>query len=137
MAHRLLFGWPATNGAVIIRSLRKWRDRFRVKGQSGFRNPLSWQHCNPTWWDLAREAEIEAMQRLRLFGPAIARRLARPLCAVGPILPHHGVGRLDRLDSAREPPRYERGQPGQLIHLDAKKRDSVHGFSDDFIGTCT
>jgi hypothetical protein len=43
------------------------------------------------------EQQIEALRRQRMTGPAIARRLGRPLSTVGVVLGRQGLGRLSAL----------------------------------------
>ena len=80
---------------------------------------------------------IAALRRLRFTGPEIAELLHRPLSTVSGILTRIGMGKLGRL--GLEPAgRYERGRPGELIHIDVKKLGRigengpghrVHGFA--------
>ena len=63
---------------------------------------------------------IAALRRLRMTGAEIAECLNMALTTVSGILTRIGMGKLGRLGI--EPAvRYERGVPGELIHVDVKK----------------
>ena len=79
-------------------------------------------------------AEILALRRQRLTGPAIARRLGRPPATVSLVLRRHGLGRLAALDARPETVRYQREQPGELIHLDIKKLGKIDGVGHRITG---
>ena len=93
------------------RTVRKWRDRFRVEGAAGLGDRSSRPHSCPFRLDAAAETEIAALRRQRLSGPAIARRLGRPVSTVGKALRRIGLGRLKALDPALAVVRYEWEQP--------------------------
>ena len=81
------------------------------------------------------EGEIEALRRQRLSGPAIARRLGRPVSTVGVVLRRRGLGRLAALDPRPPVIRYERETPGELIHIDTKKLGRIsHRITGDRTG---
>ena len=67
------------------------------------------------------EAEIEALRRQRLSSPAIAHQLGRPVATVGVVLRRRGLGRLSASTPSPRAIRYQREQPGELIHIDIKK----------------
>jgi hypothetical protein len=56
-----------------------------------------------------------------MSGPAIARQLGMPVSTAGAILRRLGLGKLAALEPKPAVVRYERQQPGELIHLDSKK----------------
>jgi transposase InsO family protein len=114
-------GTAAEAAGVSERTAYKWLARYRCGGAAGLHNqkpvPRRVRHRLPE----ARVAEIEALRRQRLSGPAIARQLALPRSTVGAVLRRLGLGRLKRLDERAPVVRYERKNPGELIHLDTKK----------------
>ena len=79
-------------------------------------------------------AEILALRRQRLSGPAIARRLGRPISTVGLVLRRHRLARLHLLDPKPEIVRYQRDRPGELIHLDIKKLGRIGGVGHRITG---
>jgi transposase InsO family protein len=69
---------------------------------------------------------IAALRRLRFTGAEIAELLQMPVSTVSGILTRIGMGRLGRL--GLEPAeRYEREQPGELVHIDVKKLGRIQG----------
>ena len=116
------------------RTVRKWRDRFRVEGAAGLGDRSSRPHSCPFRLDAAAETEIAVLRRQRLSGPAIARRLGRPVSTVGKALRRIGLGRLKALDPAVAVVRDEREQPGGLIHIDSKKLGRIDGIGHRITG---
>ena len=116
------------------RTVRKWRDRFRVEGAAGLGDRSSRPHSCPFRLDAAAETEIAVLRRQRLSGPAIARRLGRPVSTVGKALRRIGLGRLKALDPAVAVIRYEREQPGELMHIDSKKLGRIDGIGHRITG---
>lgn len=141
MMQRLSSGWSvnvvASAQGVTPKTVRKWRDRYAAEGAAGLSDRSSRPHRSPT--RLAAEAEdaIEHLRRQRLTGPAIARRLNRPLSTVGVVLRRRGLGRLKALDPRPPVIRYERQQPGELIHIDIKKLGRIQGVGHRITGDRT
>lgn len=96
------------------------------------------------WWHRAQAGEFEdrrsvAPRRLSRHSPEVVAALCarRRQARVGPhvlaweagiapstayaILRRHGLSRLDRLEPRAPVVRYERGRPGELVHLDTKQ----------------
>src|SRR4051794_38021178 len=84
-----------------------------------------------------RIAEIERLRRQHLSGPAIARALGMPRSTVGAVLRRLGLGRLRALDTPPPAVRYERAQPGELIHIDSKKLGRIDGLGHRITGDRT
>lgn len=141
MIARLEAGW--TVGAVASafgvdgRTVRKWRDRFAAEGAAGLADRSSRPHWCPSRLDGTAEAAIERLRRQRLSGPAIARRLGRPVSTVGKALRRLGLGRLRALDAPMPVIRYEREKPGELIHIDSKKLGRIDGIGHRITGDRT
>jgi transposase InsO family protein len=138
MIQRLAEGWTiaavAAAFGVDARTVRKWRDRYVAEGKAGLADRSSRPHHTPTRLGEPVEAEIEALRRQRLSGPAIARRLGRPVATVGAVLRRRGLGRLGALDPKPEIVRYQRERPGELIHLDIKKLGRISGLGHRITG---
>jgi transposase InsO family protein len=138
MIERLEAGWTvaavAAAQGVDGRTVRKWRDRFQTEGTAGLEDRSSRPHSSPSRLDGAAEAEIDALRRQRLTGPAIAGRLGRPISTVGKVLRRLGLGRLKALDAPRAIIRYEREKPGELIHIDTKKLGRIDGIGHRITG---
>jgi transposase InsO family protein len=116
--------WTVTEAAaaaeVSVRCARKWVGRYRIEGEVGLldRSSAPARVANRT--DEDRVQAIAALRRLRFTGPEIAELFGMALSTVSGILTRIGMGKLSRLglEPAR---RYERGRPGELIHIDVKK----------------
>ena len=134
MVRRLADGWTVTEVAaalgVTARTVRKWQARHVAEGEAGLRDRSSRPLASPRRLGEVAEAEILALRRRRLTGPAIARRLGRPVATVGLVLRRHGLGRLAALDARPEIVRYQRERPGELIHIDIKKLGKIDGVGD-------
>jgi transposase InsO family protein len=141
IVERLAAGWSVAAVAAALgtssRTVRKWRDRFAAEGEPGLRDRSSRPLRSPTRLTVAAEAEIEALRRQRLSGPAIARQLGRPVSSVGVALRRIGLGRLAALDPPRAVIRYERERPGEMIHLDTKKLGRIDGIGHRITGDRT
>jgi transposase InsO family protein len=141
MVERLRSGWSQAEVAaamgVTARTVRKWRHRFAAEGEAGLRHRSSRPHRSPARLAAAAEAEIAALRRQRLSGPAIARQLGRPVSTVGAALRRLGLGQLAALDPPRKIHRYERERPGELIHIDTKKLGRIDGIGHRISGDRT
>jgi transposase InsO family protein len=123
-------GWSIQAAAAEFKTssktCSKWVARFREASESGLldRSSACLRVANRT--DEKRIAVIAGLRRLRFTGPEIADVLEMPLSTVSGILTRIGMGRLGRL--GMEPAqRYERAQPGELIHIDVKKLGRIVG----------
>ncbi|WP_137180726.1 IS481 family transposase [Roseomonas sp. AR75] len=141
IVERLAAGWTVAAVAAALgtspSTVRKWRDRFAAEGDAGLRDRSCRPHRSPARLPAAAEAEIEALRRRRLSGPAIARQLGRPVSTVGVALRRLGLGRLAALDPPRQVIRYERERPGELIHIDIKKLGRIDGIGHRITGERT
>ncbi|MDK4730957.1 IS481 family transposase, partial [Rhizobium phaseoli] len=66
-------------------------------------------------------ARIETLRRLRMTGQHIAKETGVSPATVSRILKRLGLNKLKALAPAEPVRRYERDQPGELIHIDIKK----------------
>jgi hypothetical protein len=64
---------------------------------------------------------IEARRRQRWTGKAIAAEVGVSAVTVSRVLKRQGLNKLSALEPAEPPRRYEREQPGELVHIDIKK----------------
>lgn len=124
---RLLKGWTQAQVAeaqgVSRSTVAKWWKRFRVEGDAGLRDRSSRPRRSP---HALPEHIVDAICRLRRelgAGPhRIAWELGMHASTVYGVLKRAGLSVLARLDrTTRSVIRYERGRPGELIHLDIKK----------------
>ena len=141
MIQRLAEGWTILAVAAAFdvdpKTVRKWRARFLAEGEAGLADRSSRPHRSPTRLGEAAQGEILALRRQRLSGPAIARRLGRPVATVGLVLRRRGLGRLGALDPKPELVRYQRERPGELIHIDIKKLGRIDGVGHRITGDRT
>jgi transposase InsO family protein len=135
---RLHVGWSVAAVAdtlgVTAKTVRKWRDRFAAEGAAGLADRSSRPRCSPTRLSSEAAAEIEALRRQRMSGPAIARHVRRPLSTVGVVLRRCGLGRLTALTARPPIIRYERERPGELIHIDIKKLGRINRIGHRITG---
>ena len=123
-------GWTLAEAAVAaevsVRCARKWAGRYRLEGEQGLFDRSSAPCQIPHRTPAERIEAIAALRRLRFTGPEIAETLNMALSTVSGILTRIGMGKLGRL--GLEPAvRYEREQPGELIHIDVKKLGRIQG----------
>lgn len=110
---------------VDAKTVRKWRDRFLTEGTDGLRDRSSRPHRSPNRTPRVLGRRVVRLRRQRRWGAdRIAHEVGLAPSTVQSILKHAGLGRLDRGDRAThsEPVRrYQRDNPGELIHVDVKK----------------
>ena len=118
-------GWTLAAAAeaagVSVRTVSKWLARFRAEGVEGLLDRASAPAVVPGRTPEERVEVIAALRRLRMSGAEIAETLAMPLSTVSAVLTRIGLGRLSRLEPPEPANRYEREQPGELLHIDVKK----------------
>lgn len=123
---RLEAGWrPAQIAEAIgvsVRTVHKWRSRFRRSGRAGLQNGASAAgRVANRLSDHAIALIVRLRREHRLTGAEIARRLKLKRATVAGWLTRLGIGRLARLSPPEPPRRYERARAGELIHIDTKK----------------
>jgi transposase InsO family protein len=155
MVQRHLAGWPQARIAeqlgVSRPTVSKWISRYRDEGQAGLEDRSSRPHTTPTRTDPATEAQILALrERERRGAVYLAGELGLVASTVGRVLARHQVPHLAAIDPITGEPvrrrhsgiRYERPQPGDLLHVDVKKLGRVpdgggwrlHGRREDVRG---
>lgn len=130
----------------------RWVKRFRDEGAAGLMDRSSRPRRSPRRTPADVEARVLALRRVLRVGPArLAQELELPTRTVGAILRRHGVPRLSECDpltgevvraSRSTATRYERGRPGELVHMDVKKLGRIpdgggwraHGRSEEVRG---
>jgi transposase InsO family protein len=106
---------------VSVRTISKWRRRYRVEGEQGLLDRSSAPARVHLRTGEQRIALIALLRRLRMSGAEIAETLAMPASTVSGILSRIGLGKLSRLEPLEPPNRYEKQRPGELVHVDVKK----------------
>ncbi|MEV8610765.1 IS481 family transposase [Amycolatopsis sp. NPDC051373] len=128
-------GWPQAHIAAAMGISRKcvktWLDRYATEGESGLRDRSSRPHTSPRRTDDQLEQRIITLRQRERRGPAwLGHELGVPTRTVSRVLARHQIPRLAALDpitglviraSKTTAVRYEREQPGELVHMDVKK----------------
>jgi len=106
---------------VCERTVRKWLKRHEAEGIAGLRDrssrPRRFRQPTPP----STIERIQALRRQRLTGQAIASETGVSRATVSRILRRLGLNKLSALQPAEPVRRYERENPGELIHIDIKK----------------
>ena len=129
-------GWTLSAAAeaagVSVRCARKWAGRYRCGDRVlADRSSAPRRVANRTPAD--RVAVIVLLRQLRMTAAEIAETLQMPLSTVSVVLKRQGMGRLGRI-GLEQPLRYERSQPGELVHVDVKKLGRIRGVGHRISG---
>lgn len=103
------------------KTVAKWVKRFRAEGVEGLRDRSSRPLSSPSQTPVATCTAIETLRRQRHTGKQIAAEVRVSRATVSRILRRLGLSRMRDLEAAEPVRRYEREQPGELIHIDIKK----------------
>lgn len=99
----------------------RWWRRYRSEGWEGLRDRPCTPHRQPRRLSEEQEATIVAARLRSGDGPlALGAKLGLPASTVGKVLRRHGCSRPPRRPGPAVV-RYERQQPGELLHVDIKK----------------
>jgi transposase len=106
---------------VCPRTGRKWVNRFEQEGLAGLQDRGSRPHRlrQPTPPQVIER--IESLRRQRMPGKEIATTVGVSAATVSRVLKRLGLSKLSALEPAQPPRRYQREQPGEMIHIDIKK----------------
>jgi len=105
---------------VCPRTIRKWVTRYRVEGLVGLEDRSSRPHRVRRPMPQEVIEKIERLRRQRWTGKQIAAEAGVSTATVSRVLRRLGLNKLSALEP--EPVRrYERENPGELIHIDIKK----------------
>lgn len=101
-------------------TVRRWWKRYQVEGDAGLQERSSRPHHSPRALPRSRRRQITRRRHWGWSSLRIARDLQLPLPTVVHIQRRLGLARIPR---PAPPPvvRYERAEPGELVHLDIKK----------------
>ncbi len=121
-------GWTieatAQRFQIDAKTVRKWRDRYLEHGTDGLVDRSSRPGRSPNRTPQRLRRRVIRIRRQRRWGAHhIAFETGLAASTVQSILTEAGLGRLDRGDRATAEPviRYQRENPGELIHVDIKK----------------
>ena len=104
-------------------TVHKWLRRYTREGAAGLADRSSRPHVTPRALTADQMAQICALRRISAYGPhRLSYELKLPRSTIYGVLRRAGLQRLAWLHrTTREVIRYERAQPGELVHLDVKK----------------
>jgi transposase InsO family protein len=125
----------ATAFGVEIKTVNKWVARFVAEGPAGLtdRSSRPRRLRDPTPAETVEQ--IIALRRERFTGQQIAKQTSVSPATVSRILRAAKLSRARDLEPAAPVIRYERAEPGDLIHLDIKKlgrfEAAGHRVTDD------
>jgi transposase InsO family protein len=125
LVQRILGGMPVTRAAsaagVSRRTAFKWKWRYREAGEAALVDRSSRPLRMPRQAHPDRVEEALRLRRRRYTGPQIAARVGLSTATVARILARSGLSRLRSLEPQEPVVRYQRKNPGELIHIDIKK----------------
>jgi transposase InsO family protein len=151
IVERHLAGWPAARIAeqlgISRATVYKWIARHDAEGEAGLADRPSRPHTMPTRTSSEVETRVLALRtEIRRGAVYLAGELGLVASTVGRILRRHDVPALAAIDPITGEPvrrhsglRYERANPGDLLHVDVKKLGRVpdgggwrlHGRADN------
>ena len=111
----------ATAMCIGVRTVYKWRRRYRAEGIAGLQDRSSRRHTSPDKTPDDVETTVITLRKERRIYHRIAAETGLSKSTVGRILTRHGLNRWRDLEPAEPVRRYERGKPGEMIHIDIKK----------------
>jgi transposase InsO family protein len=126
-------GWTQARAAerfqVARGTVAKWVARYRAEGPAGLEDRSSRPKHSPNRTARRTERRIVALRVTRRWGPhRIAYHLQLPQSTVSKVLTRYRVPLLGHIDlntgvrvRKPKPVRYERENPGDLVHVDVKK----------------
>lgn len=125
LIERIGSGWTitaASRAAGISRQTgSKWWTRYRREGSVGLVDRRSVVRRQARAHPAELVEKLCARRRELRVGPhVLAWESGLPRSTVYAVLARAGLGRLDRLEPRQPAVRYERGRPGELVHLDTK-----------------
>jgi transposase InsO family protein len=106
---------------INLKTVNKWCARFQAEGAAGLIDRSSRPHRLRQPTPDAIVEQIAALRRRRWTGDQIAQQVGVSPATVSRILRRRGLSRLKDLAPAAPIRRYERANPGELIHIDIKK----------------
>ena len=122
---------------VCPRTVRKWVERYRREGLAGLQDRSSRPHRLRRPTPQAVVGEIERLRRQRWTGKQIAAETGVSPATVSRVLRRLGLNKLSALEPAEPVRRYQRENPGELIHIDIKKLGRIGSVGHRITGRQT
>lgn len=111
----------AQAAGVSVRTVYKWRARYRQGGIEALNDRSSRPHSHPHQTPPALQQRVIALRRARRTYRQISLELGLSVSTIARILQRAGLNRLCALEPAKPVVRYVQDNPGDLLHLDIKK----------------
>jgi transposase InsO family protein len=124
----------ATAFGVCPKTARKWVERFKAEGETGLQDRSSRPHRLRQPTPSETVVRIATLRRQRWTGEQIAAAAAVSPATVSRILKRLGLNKLKALEPVEPVRRYERENPGELIHLDIKKLGRIGSIGHRITG---
>jgi transposase InsO family protein len=125
LVERIAQGLPAWQVAqdlgISRQTVQKWLARARAEGAPGLEDRSTRPVHSPAALPKSQLERIAALRVQRLTAEQIAQRLRLPRSTVSRYLSSLGMSKLPPLHPPPPVVRYEREQPGELLHIDTKK----------------
>ena len=116
--------WTVSEAAeaagISRRTAHKWLSRFRSEGAKSLCDRSSRPHTSPRETSPGKVERIERLRRKQFSADRISERMNIPRSTVSAILKRIGIPRLKCLEVKEPVRRYEKEDPGELLHLDTK-----------------
>ncbi len=127
----------AADFGVCVKTIGKWIARFEADGEHGLLDRSSRPKRSPRQTQARALARIETLRRQRQIGQQIAQEVGVSPATVSRVLRRLGLHRLDSLEPAEPVCRYERENPGELIHIDIKKLGRFNKIGHRITSDCS
>lgn len=132
LVHRILVeSWTVAAASeasgVSRRTGSKWLRRYRQEGPEGLADRSSRPHQSPNRTEESLLHEWVCWRRERMTQRQIAARSGRSIATVSRHMSQAGLSRLASLDPPVPVIRYERPNPGSLVHIDTKRLGKIDG----------
>jgi transposase InsO family protein len=111
----------AQAAAVCPRTVRKWVARYEAEGVAGLSDRSSRPHKLHCPTPATVRDEIVALRREKMPGNQIAKTVGVSPATVSRVLRQAKLSRMRDIEPKPPARRYERENPGDMIHLDIKK----------------
>lgn len=118
-------------------TVNKWLSRHATEGEVGLADRSSRPHRVQARTTDGQRAEVAALRRARQPFWKIAALVGLSRATVARIGKSCGLSHLSALDPKPEIIRYEKGTPGEMIHIDIKKLGRIEGIGHRITGDRT
>lgn len=124
----------ASAGGVSPETVYKWIRRYKAEGSQGLKDRSSRPHRLRAQTPPEQVELVLDMRRVRKPMWKIAAALCLSRSTVARICKHAGLSHLKNLDPKTAVIRYEKDDPGDMIHIDTKKLGRIDGIGHRITG---